>query len=135
MNHTTTIAEVMTWRPLCVEPQDKVSDAKHLMSKHSIKHLPVVKGSRVIGILTDRDIKLRQAVSDDEDFHETALVESVYLPNPYTATPDTPLTDALNAMTRDSIGSTIVVDDGGGLLGIFTSMDACRLLLDTLKDC
>lgn len=134
MNQTTTIGEVMTAQPLSVEPQDKISDVKHLMTKHSIKHLPVVKDSRVIGILTDRDIKLRQAVSDDQNFHASALVDGVYLPNPYTTTPDTLLTEALDVMTGNSIGSTIVVDDAGRLLGIFTSMDACRLLVDVLEN-
>lgn len=134
MNRTTTIGEVMTAHPLSVGPQNKISDAKRLMMKHSIKHLPVVEESRVIGILTDRDIKLRQAVSNDTDFHETALVESVYLPNPYTTMPNAPLTEALGAMTEESIGSAIVVDDTGKLLGIFTNMDACRLLLDVLEN-
>lgn len=134
MKQTLTIGEVMTARPLNVGPRQKVSDAKQLMMKHAIKHLPVVKDSRVIGILTDRDLKLRQAVSHDDDFHNSALVENVCVVDPYTVTATTPLTEVLSIMTKKSIGSTIVVDDSEQLLGIFTNMDACRILLDVLQN-
>lgn len=134
MRHTPTIGEVMTIQPLNVSPQDKISVAKQLMMKHSIKHLPVVRDSRVIGVLTDRDIKLRQAVSHSEDFHASTLVESVYVSTPYMVASTTPLVDALSVMTNKSIGSAIVVDDNQQLLGIFTNMDACRVLLDVLQN-
>lgn len=134
MKQALTIGEVMTARPLSVGPEQKVSDAKQLLMKHRIKHLPVVKGSRVVGILTDRDIKLRQAVSQEDDFHNSALVENVCVKDPYKVTVATPLTDALSIMTSKSIGSTIVVDEDEQLLGIFTNMDACRILLDVLQN-
>ena len=127
------IGEVMTVQPHSVDLQQKVSDAKQLMVKHAIKHLPVVKNTRVVGILSDRDIKLRQAVSQQEDFHSTALVEDVCVTDPCTMQSTAPLTDALHAMMEKRIGSTIVVDENHRLLGIFTSMDACRVLLGVLQ--
>lgn len=134
MNQTITIGEVMTARPLSVSPQQKISDAKQLMVKRSIKHLPVVRDSRVIGILTDRDIKLRQAVSHSEDFHASARVENVCVSPPYMVTQKTLLSDALSVMTEKNIGSAIVVDNDQKLLGIFTNMDACRVLLEVLQN-
>ena len=133
MNKTLRLGEVMTVQPHSVDPQQKVSDAKQMMVKHAIKHLPVVKNTSVVGILTDRDIKLRQAVSQKEDFHSTALVEDVCVTDPYTMRSNAPLTDALRGMVEKRIGSTIVVDEDHGLLGIFTSMDACRVLLGVLQ--
>lgn len=133
MKQALTMGDVMTVRPQSVGPQEKISDAKQLMMKHSIKHLPVVEESRVVGVLTDRDIKLRQAVSSDSDFHMSARVESVCVMNPYTATPLASLSDVLSTMMKKRIGSAIIVDNDGGLLGIFTNMDACRILLDVLQ--
>ena len=127
------ISEIMISAPISIAPGESVRVAKRRMAEHSIRHLPVVdENGTLIGILTDRDIKLRQAVSDDPAFHDTASAGAVAVADPYTVAPDTPAGKVLRVMVDRHIGSALVVEDGM-LLGIFTSMDACRVLADYIE--
>lgn len=134
MNRGPTIGEAMTPQPVSVRPEHEISHAKTLMIKHSIKHLPVTRDGHVVGVLTDRDIKLRQAVSASGDFHASALVHDAMVPGPFVVQKSKPLADVLKVMVDGKIGSAIVVDPDQKLLGIFTSMDACKTLLEVYQE-
>jgi len=122
----------MTSAPVSITVDDSVRHAKSLMAELQIKHLPVLDAENsVVGIVTDRDIKMHQAVSRDPTFHETAVVASVLRANPYSVPPDTPPGKVLRHMVDNHFGSALVVEDGK-LVGIFTSMDACRVLAEYL---
>jgi len=132
MRQTPTLGEVMTVASHTIATDDSISVAKNSMAKHGIKHLPVVTDGHFVGLVTDRDIKLAQAVAADKTFHDTAKVRDVLIPNPYTAPRATALDQVLMTMVDRGIGSVIVVEDGR-LLGIFTRSDACRLLRELLR--
>ena len=51
------VAEVMTENPLSLEPDDAIWQAEELMNQHDIRQLPVVEGTELVGIITDRDIR------------------------------------------------------------------------------
>lgn len=126
------ISDIMISAPISIAPGEPVRAAKRRMAEYSIKHLPVVdEDGTLVGILTDRDIKMRQAVSDDPAFHDNATVVMVAVTDPYTVAPDAPAGKVLRVMVDQHIGSVLVVEDGM-LLGIFTSMDACRVLAEHL---
>ena len=126
------IHEVMTTEPVSVEQGGNVSEAKKALAEHGIKHLPVVReGGILAGIVSDRDIKLHQAVSEDPDFHTNAKIADVMVRAPYSITPDTPVSEVANYMYKKKIGSALVVDQSR-LVGIFTTMDACRILAKIL---
>ncbi len=127
------ISEIMTPNPIWIDGGLPIRLAKRTMSEKGIKHLPVLDEKKaVVGILSDRDIKLQQAVSDDPNFHENALVSDVCVKFPFCAPPDTPAYKVLKHMHRKRIGSVIIAK-GGNLFGIFTSMDACRVLAELLE--
>jgi len=127
------ISDIMTSAPISIAPGEPVRVAKRRMAEHSIKHLPVVDENGILlGILTDRDLKMRQAVSDDPAFHDTVTAGTVAVTDPYTVAPDTPAGKVLRVMVDQHIGSALVVEDGM-LLGIFTSMDACRVLAEYVE--
>jgi len=127
------ISDIMTSAPVSIAPDEPVRVAKRRMAEHSIKHLPVVDGNgTLLGILTDRDLKMRQAVSDDPEFHDTATAGTVAVTDPYTVAPDVGAGKVLRVMVDQNIGSALVVEDGM-LRGIFTSMDACRVLAEYLE--
>ena len=122
------ISELMTSKPVFIMETDLISNAKKILIDNTIKHLPVMnKHGQVTGILSDRDIKLHQAVSDDPNFHATARVADAQRQRPYVVSPDTPARQVLQEMHERRIGSAIIVDDDR-LVGIFTSVDACRIL-------
>ncbi|NIR29993.1 MAG: CBS domain-containing protein [Gammaproteobacteria bacterium] len=132
MDNVPRIGELMTASPQCVDVSDTVKTAKTLMLNENIKHLPVLRGERLVGILSDRDVKLAQAVSTDPNFHDNARVEDVFRSNPYTVPRSEPANRVLSEMAERRIGSVLIVEDEE-LIGIFTTTDACRCFADFLR--
>ena len=56
------IGDVMTKDPITIDVEQSVSDARSLMYSRGIRHLPVMEGSSLFGVVSDRDIKLAAAV-------------------------------------------------------------------------
>lgn len=104
-----------------------LGEAYALFEKHGFRHLPVVEGKRLVGILSDRD--LRFATSSFCDIPHTAddPVTLAMSPRVLTADPLDPVEDAAKIMREHKIGCLPVVD-GEEVVGILTGMD----LLDAL---
>ncbi len=133
MDNVPRIGELMTTTSLhCVDVSDTVKTAKTLMLNENIKHLPVLRDGQLVGILSDRDVKLAQAVSTDPSFHDNAHVEDVFRSNPYSVPRSEPADRVLREMAERRIGSVLIVEDED-LIGIFTTTDACRCFADFLK--
>ncbi len=126
------VGDLMSDKPVAAAPGAKISVVKRLMLEEGIKHLPIVQDGAVVGLVTDRDIKLAQSVSDDPAFHEHATVNSVQVDEPYVVEVTAPVVEVLGAMIERNIGSAVVVRNGH-LCGMFTRLDACRALLDILS--
>ncbi|RMG39691.1 MAG: CBS domain-containing protein [Candidatus Dadabacteria bacterium] len=130
MNTTIKIKDVMTPDPHTIAVDQTLKKAKEVMKQHGIRHLPVRDGEKLTGIITERDINFGLAIELKHDYE--LLVSDVVLPDPYTVTPDTPLAEVAEHMARDYIGSTLILD-GEKLVGIFTTVDACRALAKILR--
>lgn len=126
MSTTITMQEVMTPAPHTVGPDQSLAIALELMRKHDIRHLPVRHEGRITGILSERDINFALRV---EKANATDLtVESALTPEVFSVLPSTPLADVAARMGSERIGCALIEDDLGKLLGIFTAVDACRVL-------
>jgi CBS domain-containing protein len=126
------MASVMTPFPFYVEPGDSLRRARELMAQHEVRHLPVLEGHQLVGILTDRDIK--QALDPDLGLpsKDELFVRDVYVPEPYVVDSAMPLDAVLEHMATHHIGSALVTKRGR-LAGIFTAMDACRAYCEHLR--
>jgi acetoin utilization protein AcuB len=115
----------MTALPRAIDADSTVSEARSMMEQHGIRHLPVTNGEKVVGIVTDRDIKMTL----DPLLHMPTLqmVRGMMTPDPYVVGPDEPLDTVLLTMAERRIGCALVVE-GGKLTGIFTTTDASRML-------
>jgi acetoin utilization protein AcuB len=51
------VKDVMTTAPVTITPDTPISEARHLMQKHAIRHLPVLEDERLVGMLSDRDLR------------------------------------------------------------------------------
>lgn len=124
------VRAVMTESPVSVSTVTSISRAWTLMQEHRIRHLPVVDGDRVVGILSDRDLHLvktmRGVDPDDVGVDETMVRD------PFTLSPDVPLAEAARRMAELKVGSAVVVS-GGKPIGIFTTTDALRALAVVLE--
>lgn len=133
------VGEYMTRRPFTVSEHTNMKEAVHVLGKHYIRHLPVTNGSRLVGIVTDRDIRRAQpglllglGREDYEQVLLTTPVSRIMTRQLVTVTEDTPLTDAVSLMVEKKVGSLPVVK-GEDLIGIFTEIDAMKVLLEKLE--
>ena len=126
------ISDMMTPMPLTIGASLPVRKAKLFMSTHSIRHLPVVEQGRLVGILSDRDIKLSQAVSKAPDFDDSVFVKDICQQHPYVVDGSTPADAVLAHMYSEKLGSALVTANQK-LVGIFTVTDACRAFAEYLR--
>ncbi len=117
---------------ITVDAAAPVRKAKQIMGEHAVRHLPVVAEDKLVGILTDRDLKLAQAVTDDRQFDDSRTVGDVCLRNVYIVKSTEPAETVLAYMARERIGSALVTEENK-LAGIFTATDACRSFAEFLR--
>jgi acetoin utilization protein AcuB len=122
----------MTPFPSVVQLDDSLLAARALMVEHEVRHLPVQDGSKLVGLLTDRDLK--RAMDPDLGLppKEELFVRDVLVADAYVVDWAEPLDRVLEHMTSEHIGSALVTK-AGKLVGIFTAMDACRFLYKHLR--
>lgn len=123
------IKDHMTVQTHTVGARVTIKEAEALLEKHNVRHLPVLHGGKLVGILSDRDVVAsRRFDTDDPD---ELPVEEACTQEVYVATPETPLKECVSHMAKMHLGCTVIAEDGR-VLGIFTTTDACRILADRL---
>jgi len=115
----------MTHLPVEAERCETVIGAERLMEIHSIHHLPVMSGSHLKGILSQQDI-LRARLRWGDTANEKSL-EEICQPNVLTVSPTAPIDEVAIQMLDRQAGSVVVVD-GGYVVGMFTKTDALRVI-------
>ncbi len=117
-----TARDLMSKDPISVTPADTAKVAAQLMRKHRISCLPVVDDERIVGILTDAD--LRDRVVAEGCACDVALA-AIMTKRPLTLMPDALAFDALASMMQRKISHVPVVE-AGRLVGILTQTDLIR---------
>ena len=130
MQYATTIAEWMTPLPHTIGQEQTLSAAQAIMDAHEIRHLPVLHGGRLVGLLSERDVGLIGALNDVNP--DVVKVEEAMSAEPWTVRHDALAVDVIREMSRHKYGSAVVLDDRGKLLGIFTTHDAILVLGELL---
>jgi CBS domain-containing protein len=114
-----TVEQRMTRPVITLAEGQSLREAIAVMQRHRIRHLPVVAEDRLVGILTDRDVKratpsLLSGVSQEE--FDRVLKETpvghVMTRNPFTVTPSTPLRDAVKVLVDRRFSALPVVESG-----------------------
>lgn len=130
-----TVSHWMSREILTVEVFDSIGLARRIMAKHRINQLPVLDGGKLIGIVTDRDIRDAYPTSmvinrgkEIDRFADTYTVEEVMTHNVMCVRPQTPLATAVRLLRRHRIGSLPVVEKGK-LVGIITRSDILDFVL------
>jgi len=119
------IEHFMTSALVVVDPQRSLAEASRLMRAHAIRHLPVVRGGQVVGILSQRDVYLIETLSNADPAE--IRVEEAMTNEPLFVEPDEPVHLVARKMASRKIGSAVVAHNGR-LLGLFTVTDALRAL-------
>jgi acetoin utilization protein AcuB len=125
------IKDFMTRTPHTIGEDISLSKAMEMMRENKFRHLPVQSRAHVVGVLSDRDIKLALTV------HPAAKdlkVGDIMTEEPYAVSSDTPMQEVLSKMAINKYGCAIVKDNAGKAIGIFTATDAVRLLSESFSE-
>jgi CBS domain-containing protein len=124
-----TVNDLMTVNPETIKPDTSLRRTIELMNRQGCRQLPVVDDDQLVGIVTDRDIRLvmnspiiLHELRQDAELLERVIVEGIMTPNPMTVTPDTPAYKAAEMLSTYKFGALPVVE-GKALVGIITVTD------------
>ncbi len=106
--------------PVSIEPTDTVAHALEIMSQYRISGLPVVKGTKVVGIVTNRDVAFVEVL-------DTKVEEVMTKENLITVPPGTDLEKAKKILHENRIEKLLVVDAQGNLKGLITIKDINKI--------
>ena len=125
----------MTDNVITIDEDVSIVRASELMTERGIQHLPVTKNSRLVGIISDRDLKQAQS-SNATSLHIHELhyllaklkVKEIMPKKLYTTNPETPVDKAAALMLKHNISALPAVDNKGSLEGIITKGDVFRAM-------
>lgn len=123
------VRKYMSTAPVTIGREQTMSEAHGMMREHRIRHLPVLHGGRIVGIVSDGDLHLVETAQDVDP--EKVLVEEAMTPEPYCVGPDALLDEVVGEMARKKYGCAVVLQNHH-VAGIFTTVDACRAFADLL---
>lgn len=143
MRRTPRIKSVMTPFPFSIAPGATLEQAKVMMQEHDIRHLPVCDNHIVVGVLSERELRVALSLEAELRAVAGAANEVGELPartvieactkNPLLVELDEYLDVVAAEMAGRRIGSAIVMR-GDKLAGILTTTDVCRLLAELLRE-
>jgi acetoin utilization protein AcuB len=123
------IQAYMTTSPHTIGADQTLAHAHEVMRQHRLRHLPVLAARRLVGLVSDGDLNMVETLRDVDPTR--VRVEEAMTQEVYSVTPDAPLDEVVKEMARHKYGSAVVVDNGH-VVGIFTTVDACRAFADML---
>ena len=133
MNHIPAIKAVMTAFPYSIDIGAPVSEALAYMDEHHMRHLPVTRNDKLMGVLTQRDIKLFLALAAMDRELDGISVSEIHLDDPYVVDLEKRLDIVLLEMVDRHVSSALVTRYGR-LAGGFTTTDACRTFAEHLRE-
>jgi acetoin utilization protein AcuB len=119
------IENFMTRSVHTIGTKSPLAEAHRMMNDHGIRHLPVLEGGRLVGMLSQRDLHLIETLKDVDP--KEVIIEEAMSQDAYTVTPETPLAAVAREMGAHKYGSAVIIR-GAEVLGIFTTTDALKAL-------
>lgn len=123
------VSKYMTNVPHTLSKNHTLEEAKKTMREHDIRHLPILEGGKILGILSEKDIDFIA------NYHGTDIkkerIEQAMTFDPYIVAPTANLDEVCRVMRREKIGS-VLIEENKKIVGIFTWVDALRALEEVL---
>src|SRR5690554_922888 len=137
MKRRAPISDIMTKNVITLNNKDDLETAERIFKKKKIRHIPVVSGDKIIGMLSYTDllrISFADAIDEDEDTVDTVVynmftIEQVMAKNLTTVTSTTTIKEAAEILAKKEFHALPVVDDSK-LIGIITTTDLINYLIE-----
>lgn len=137
MKHRVPVSSIMTKNVVKLNLTDDLTKAEMLFRKHHIRHIPVVNGNVILGMLSYTDllrISFADAVDDDDEVIDTTVynmftIEQVMAKKLVTISPDMTIKEAAEILATKEFHALPVVQ-GDLLVGIVTTTDLIKYLID-----
>jgi acetoin utilization protein AcuB len=126
-----TVQKYMTASPYTIDAAQSMSDAHSLLYQQRVRHLPVLRGAQLVGMLYERDFALIAALGSVD--LARIKVEDAMSVSVYKVSPETPLERVAHEMAEQRLDSVVVVHNGT-VAGILTTVDVCSALAESLKN-
>ena len=132
--------DLMTANPATVAPEAPLAEAWDLMRELDVRHLPVVDGGVVVGMLSDRDLGnfdvgrlLTEEGADGLRRHLARPVLQLMSSDVVTAEPETEVTELITLFLEQKVGAIpVVLPDSRRLVGIVSYVDVLRAVQEVL---
>lgn len=131
--------DIMTENPMTATELMSVAEAIGLLYELDVRHLPVVRGIELVGIVSDRDLRPFIEPGEDDAIEamedaRSSTIGSFMNTDPVKVDPETDVRDIVDLMLLHRVGAIPVCDlDTGDLLGIVSYVDLLRVLQETLE--
>ena len=130
------VKDVMKTQLVTLNADSKLGFANDIMYLGRIRHLPVMKGETVVGILTQRDLYRASLTSiltnwkENKEFLDSVKVSEVMTKNVITVAPDATIEEAAQIMIDKKVGGLPVVKEKNTLVGLITETDVLQYFVD-----
>ena len=125
------VEEFTTPDPVTVAETTAIGELRELMDQHGVRPLPVLRDGEVVGVISERDVRLVQGLSLDEQLQIRA--QDLMADDLFVVHASTLLDEVAMEMVSRRVGSAIVRDEDGDFLGIFTLTDALNALIEITR--
>jgi CBS domain-containing membrane protein len=126
MIEATTVADIMTRRVIYLREEDNLSRIVEGMEHFGLRHLPVLDGDKLVGMITHRDMLKILTAADRRE--EETFVASIMTRDPIAVGPDTTIAEAARLLIKARFGCLPVVDEHRNVIGIVTEHDFMKVL-------
>jgi CBS domain-containing protein len=142
MDEPRVVADIMTREVVTLNEEDNLADLAAGMERYALRHLPVVDGRKLVGLVSHRDVlrltrstleRAPVAAERDLSLKQQTFVASVMTRHVDTARPETTVADAARILLAGKFGCLPVVDARGDLIGIVTEHDLLRELVAAME--
>lgn len=123
------VQQFMTRSPHTISHDQSLAAAHAMMREHDMRHLPVLEGGRLVGLVSQRDLYMIEALPGVDQ--ESVAVSEAMSQDVFTVTPRCSVRKVSGDMAQYKYGAAVVVD-GATVVGVFTTTDALAVLYGLL---
>lgn len=128
------ISKIMTKNVVCVSPQQKIVDVKHIYEKSNFHHhIPVTKNNKLVGMVSLIDFMYRikgAGLDDGNEVYNTLVVKDIMTTNPHYSNPDASIEEIARVLSKGNFRAIPIINADKEVVGIVSTADIIKYFLN-----